>query len=77
MVGIYSHFTTNLVTNLPIKEFYKSDKISLSYRHEFDVFILGHGVGLCIGIVNSLVGHVTLTTPIWGCLFDILIPEAR
>jgi len=45
-VVIFSnHFTANLLTSLPVKEFWKSVKIWWSYCYEFVVFLFGgHGI---------------------------------
>ena len=41
---VNTHFTTDLLTYLTVKEFRKSVKIWLSYCHEFGVSFLEHGL---------------------------------
>ena len=46
--GIFNkHFTVNLLRNLAVKKFWKSDKIWQNYGHEFVASFLAHPVYLC------------------------------
>ena len=64
----YNHFTTNLLTNLPLKEFWKLVKIWLSYCHAFVGSFFGHGLVFLLVFIITKFARWIVTMFAWKLL---------